>query len=179
MYKDLWDEKFKMEDILDFNNKGDTEYKETGNPLYVWYRIRHCWRMGRPLPPWVMEYLVEVAENLLNIKSDGKRYRDQIPKALGLSGHSFVQYKNKPVGTADQELSECQDIYERVEYINNKRKKYNEDIKKSVQKKATMEEVYEVVAIHKYGNMDFVEKVKKKYNKWKNIQKILDEDELI
>jgi len=65
-------------------------YRSTGNPLYCWEAIMELYGKGHPCPPWVEDYLLDVAISL----HSGKSGND----ALELTDkHQRMRYRNNNV----------------------------------------------------------------------------------
>lgn len=69
------------------------QFMDTKNPLFAWQRISRCHQRNEPLPKWVMEYLIEVADGILTIDNPKNQAAKLIKDALGFSdGKLFSQY---------------------------------------------------------------------------------------
>ena len=80
--------------MIDFNPyHRKTEFKRTGNPLYAWDMILECRKENKIFPEWVMEYLEDVAEELVNISPSKNRMSEKIRDALGFKGKPFGDYQ--------------------------------------------------------------------------------------
>jgi hypothetical protein len=80
--------------MLDFNPYNRrTEYKTTKNPLLAWDMILDCCKEKKTFPDWVMDYLEDVAEELVNLSPSKKRVPEEIRDALGFKGKPFEKYR--------------------------------------------------------------------------------------
>ena len=73
--------------MLDFNPYNrESEYKKTENPLLVWDMILECCKEKKTFPGWVMDYLEDAAEELVNLSPPKGRMPMEIRDALGFDG---------------------------------------------------------------------------------------------
>ena len=69
------------EDLLLFENR----YKRSDNPLCAWEAFRFAKRFDLPIPDWVLDYLYDSADALLNISGGlGDKTQAAIAEALQL-----------------------------------------------------------------------------------------------
>ena len=74
-------------------------FEKTQNPLFVWVAIRYCARRGKQLPKWIIEYLTDSADALIELTLDPPREVDvAVARALGFRtsgrGSPFSYFKN-------------------------------------------------------------------------------------
>jgi hypothetical protein len=59
-------------------------WEETSNPVYIWETIAICAKHKKPLPDWVMDYLVAVAERMTSVDARAaKDLRKVLPSIMG------------------------------------------------------------------------------------------------
>jgi hypothetical protein len=78
----------------------EVAYKETGNPLFVWYALSKGCRYYEPLPEWIMNYLLGVATYMNRRDSAGNFPGDDVegqPQGLlDLAGAAHVLRDSGP-----------------------------------------------------------------------------------
>ena len=82
--------------MIDFNPRHrETEYERTKNPLMAWDMILECSKEKTPFPDWVMNYLQDTAEELVNLSPPKGKMPVQIRDALGFREKTkpFDKYK--------------------------------------------------------------------------------------
>ena len=144
--------------MLDFNPDA-IDYASTKNPLYAWSRIHHCWKTGTTLPDWVMNYLGQAAEQLLNMKAKTGQHKTMIKNALGFQDSKcFSSYNRHPMDKTCSDIERARKIYERVNDEREKRERGNQG-----------ERIFEDVASEIFGDTNKFETVREIYYRWKKI----------
>jgi hypothetical protein len=90
-----------MIDLALYHRK--SEFERTGNPLFVWDMILECRMDGKPFPDWVLDYLEDVAEELVNLRPPKGKLAHQVRDALGFKGKPFEEYKRFVVDRQSRE----------------------------------------------------------------------------
>jgi hypothetical protein len=84
--------------MLDFNpHNRKREYERTKNPLIVWETVLECCKEKKGFPDWVIDYLEDVAEEMVNLDPPKGKAAAQVRDALGLGDGKidkpFANYK--------------------------------------------------------------------------------------
>jgi hypothetical protein len=45
-------------------------FEETGNPIYAWYELWRCFANRHDLSPWLTEYLLDAADQIMKLSRD-------------------------------------------------------------------------------------------------------------
>lgn len=78
----------------------EIHYKRTKNPLYVWHAIQKAHELDLKLPEWVLAYLHQSADRLLDIQGElGDKTQKAITESLELKttggGSAFTRFHNE------------------------------------------------------------------------------------
>jgi hypothetical protein len=73
-------------DILDVHH---TSYKGGKNPIYVWYAVRKAISSRQSIPDWCGEYLLRVAENILDISEQYGQLYYLLGRTLEISKYHY------------------------------------------------------------------------------------------
>ncbi|BBO70974.1 hypothetical protein DSCA_49040 [Desulfosarcina alkanivorans] len=102
--------------MFDFNEDRFSEYKRTENPLFAWDMVLECCKEEKTFPGWVMDYLEDVAEELVNLSPTKKRAPEEIRDALGFKGKPFEQYRQFLDHGGEGDFRFLWSVYNRVAY---------------------------------------------------------------
>lgn len=76
-----------------------TQYKRSGNRLYLWSACRFCLKHDLPLPREVQDYLIECADNLLDSEAPPNN-NNKIAQAVRLNGRAIANFRNSQIRRA-------------------------------------------------------------------------------
>src|SRR5262249_25399969 len=64
----------------------EKKWRESRNPVYVWFMVAACCDHAAPFPPWVNEYLADCAKGLLDRIGRDVDIRNELKGIFGFTG---------------------------------------------------------------------------------------------
>lgn len=98
--------------------EAQASYEVTSNPLYIWFAVWYCLANNKPLPSWVSECLLKIADSVINLTRRAEMSDEAKAIAVARSaGLAASWFKNFNRTEANKKASDALQIYKALGVI--------------------------------------------------------------